>query len=246
MQRLVCWCVCGLLAGMVSCRRAGDAAAAGKEAEEQLPDVPLLVVHEGDDWQYRVMAELAKPDGTMDRRESTRGRRYLGRREPVPGKGSVDVFEVSEEGRKVELEFVEIKPDVILMRGSQSVREPQGPPMLLDKGVPLVRAGLRGGEDLPVMSLGAAGADAGAPKVTRKLRVIGRERVEVPAGSYDVIKILMTGQEGSAEQGVVELRRTIWFAPGEGIVREDKERIVQGKLLVTEQHLLLSVSRAGK
>ena len=225
---------------LASCKRHAPAAAGNAEFPN---DVPILKTKEGDVWQYRVISELHRADGTVDRREGRRSRRTLGKVEPLPGKGLVDVFEVSEDGRRMELEFVDIEPTVVRMRGSQSLRDPNAKPVVLEKGVPFVSAGLRGGEDLPEMRMAAPNAAPGAVQVTRKLRVIGRERIEVPAGNFDAIKLLMTGQEGSEKQGLIELRRTIWFAPGDGIVREDKERIFQGKLLVREEHLLVSLTR---
>ena len=228
--------------GLPGCKREQSTVAA--KAAETREDVPILRTKPGDVWEYRVISELHKADGSVERREGSRVRRTLNKSEPVPGKGMMDVFEVSEDGQKAELEFVEIEPEVVRMRGSQSLRDSRAKPTLLEKGVPLVSAGLRGGEDLPVMHMGTAKAGPDAPQVTRKLRVIGRERIEVPAGTFDAIKILMTGQEGSEKQGIIELRRTIWFAPGDGIVREDKERMFQGKLLLSEQHLLLALNRA--
>ena len=51
----------------------------------------------------------------------------------------------------------------------------------------------------------------------------------------------MTGTDGG-----VELRRTIWFAPGIGIVREEKTRYRTGKLLFRETQQLAQTSLKGR
>lgn len=240
-KRFVCSVATLLL--LAACQREKPAVKSAVESE--FPgEVPILKAKAGDLWKYRVVSELHHSNGTIDRREGTRIRRALGLQEPVAGMGKVDVFEVSDEATPLEREFVEIQPETVLMRGSLSLRDPQAKAIVLEKGVPLVKAGMRGGEDLPEMKIAGNKAAPDAPVASRKLRVIGRERVETPAGNFDTIKILMTGLEGSEAEGTVELRRTIWFAPGDGIVREDKERSIQGKTVVREEHWLVSLTRA--
>jgi hypothetical protein len=46
----------------------------------------------------------------------------------------------------------------------------------------------------------------------------------VPSGTFPSIRLLMLGMDGD-----LELRRTIGFSPGTGIVREEKTRYRRGK-----------------
>lgn len=229
------------LLALVSCRPRTESATTGAPDSAFPNDTPILKANDGDCWEYRVVSEVHKADGSVDRREGSRSRTFLGQREPIPGKGRFDTFQVAEDGKPLELEFVAIKPDSITLHGSQSLRDPQALPALLSQGVPFVRAGLRGGEDLPLIQLGDNAQDPDAAKVTRKIRVIGREQVQTTAGSFEAIRLLMTGVEGP-----FELRRTIWFAPGDGIVMEHKERYAKTKLLVSEQHELVAIKRSAK
>ena len=45
--------------------------------------------------------------------------------------------------------------------------------------------------------------------------------------------------------GDLELRRTVWFAPGPGIVREEKSRYRLDKLIFRETQELVELKRAG-
>jgi hypothetical protein len=145
---------------------------------------------------------------------------------------AVDCFEVTAPAAPVEREFVEIHDDKILMRGSMIMRPETTRPMWLDPAVPFVSAGMKAGMESPtVQTLGGA--------LQRKTQVIGRENARVPAGEFPSIRLLTTGYDGE-----LELRRTIWFAPGVGIVREEKIRYRHGKVIFKETHELTNLSRA--
>jgi len=70
----------------------------------------------------------------------------------------------------------------------------------------------------------------------RGTRVIGREKVKVPAGEFDAVRLQMFGSDGK-----VSLRKTYWFAPGKGIVREEKIREVDGKPVMIETEELVTI-----
>ncbi len=129
-----------------------------------------------------------------------------------------------------EREFVEIRDDAILLRGSMIMRPDTIQPMWFDHPVPFVVAGMKAGTDFP---------DIAAPEgsLTRKTRMVAREIIKVPAGEFPTIRLLMTGMDGE-----LELRRTIWFAPGTGIVREEKTRYRGGKVIFREDQQLTKTS----
>jgi hypothetical protein len=98
--------------------------------------------------------------------------------------------------------------------------------------VPFIIAGLRPGDKLPDVE--AVGGSR-----TRATEVVAREEITVPAGTFQTIRLLMTGEDGR-----VELRRTLWFAPGHGLVREEKSRSLAGSLLLEETSELTTLQRA--
>jgi len=207
---------------------------AGTDEATTQADIPLLPVTEGDNWRYavhlQIPAGVSSPGAAEVDVKFERVRTYMGKISPASGLPEVDCFEVTVPGSPVEREFVEIRDDVILMRGSMIMRPETTQPMWLDHPVPFVIAG---------MKPGTASPDILAPggSLYRKIRVVARERLEVPAGEFPCIRLLMSGTDG-----IVELRSTIWFSPGTGIVREEKIRHRDGKVIFQESQDLLATS----
>jgi hypothetical protein len=236
MSRLsVFFTLLSLAVGLSSCDRApklNETLPQSRAVGANQVEVPLLPVAIGDVWNYNVHLEIpedvtsagaAAVDGNHQR-----VRTYLGKISPAEGLPAVDCFQVTAPAAPVEREFVEIYDDKILMRGSMIMRPETTRPMWLDPAVPFVVAGMKAGTESPTVQ--AAGA-----ALLRKTKVIGRERVRVPAGEFPSIRLLTTGYDGE-----LELRRTIWFAPGVGIVREEKVRYRHGRLIFKELHELTS------
>lgn len=203
-------------------------------ADSARQDIPLLPVTKGDYWQYAVRLEIpqgiSSPTAAEVDENFQRTRNYLGKISPADGLPEVDCFEVLVPGSAPEREFVEIRDDSILMRGSMIMRPDTTRPMWLNHPVPFVVAGMKAGTESP---------DVAAPggSLTRKTRVVARETIKVPAGEFPAIRLLMTGMDGE-----LELRRTIWFAPGTGIVREEKTRYRGGKVIFRESQELVKTS----
>ncbi len=199
-------------------------------SEDLAGDVPLLPVTKGDNWHYQVHLEI--PAGVSSPGSSSvdvtfeKIRTYIGKVSPANGLPEVDCLEVTVPGSPAEREFVEIRDDAILMRGSMIMRPETLQPMWLDHPVPFVIAG---------MQPGTASPDIRAPggSLSRKTRVVARETIRVPAGEFPCIRLLMSGSDGA-----IELRRDIWFSPGTGIVREEKTRHRDGLLIFTEHQEL--------
>jgi hypothetical protein len=216
----------------VSCEKPATATPA-KSAEKN-PDIPILPLKKDDFWRYSVRVELPEgvtADGSAEMDVShERLRRYIGKIIPAEGLPEVDCFEVTAPNTTTEREFVTITDDKILMRGSTLVRPDVTAPLWFEPAVPFVYAGMKAGESLRELR-------AGSETRVRNLQIVAREDVTVPTGTYPSIRMLMTGMDGG-----IELRRTLWFAPGIGIVREEKVRYGGGKLLLRETHELVETS----
>lgn len=203
---------------------------------EHQADIPILPLTKGDHWIYDVHLEI--PENTtsagaaeIDSNHQLR-RTYIGKIHPADGLPLVDCFEVKAPAMPLEREFVEIYPDRVLMRGSMLMRPETTHPLWLDHPVPFVFAGMKPGTESPEVRAVAGG-------LSRKTQVVAREPVTVPAGTYPSIRLLMSGMDGE-----LELRRTIWFCPGIGIVREEKIRYRHGKLIFRETQELSRTSLA--
>lgn len=223
---------------LTACDSSKKAATLPPQAAAIQNDIPLMPVKKGDTWVYTVHleipADVTSPGAAAVDEKHSRTRTYLGKLSAAGGLPEVDCLEVVVPGSPVEREFVEIHEDRILMRGSMILRPETTRPMWLDHAVPFVFAGMKPGTESPEIQT-AGGA------LSRKTQVVGREDVTVPAGTFPSIRLLMTGMDGE-----LELRRTIWFAPGTGIVREEKARYRKGQLIFRETQALEKTSIKGR
>lgn len=209
-----------------SCHRAAKPPA----AVPQSADIPLMPVQSGDTWIYdvhlNIPEDVTSPGAAEVDENFQRTRTYLGKISPAAGLPAVDCLEVTVPGSPTEREFVDIFDDRILLRGSLILRPETTQPLWFAHPIPFIVAGMTPGTVSPEI----ATADSA---LTRTTQVIAREPVTVPAGTFPSIRLLMTGTDGR-----IELRRTIWFAPGTGIVQEEKTRYQNGKLLFRETQQL--------
>lgn len=205
------------------------------QAERDLKkaDMPILPLDAGDWWKYRVNVEV--PPGITSEGaaaveiEHDKKRVYLGKITPGEGLPEVDAFDVTVPGQPLERELVEIYEDRIMMRGSARP-DKGGKPVWLETPIPFVFAGMRPGMEMLPLSI----QDGASKRITK---VVARESVEVPAGTYPCIRLLMTGNDGQ-----LELRRTTWFSPGTGIVKEEKTRYAGEKLIFRETTSLVETN----
>lgn len=203
------------------------------------PDIPILPVTKGETWTYNVHLEIpadvtsqGAPEVNEDHR---RVRTYIGKVSPASGLPEVDCFEVAVPGAPTEREFVEILDDRVLMRGSMIMRPETTQPMWLKSPVPFVWAGMKPGTETPEI-------EAAGGSISRKTQIVAREDITVPAGTFHTVRMLTTGMDGN-----LELKRSIWFAPGVGIIREEKVRYRLGKLIFRENQELAETSvKQGK
>jgi hypothetical protein len=234
---LVLTCAAALLASACDSKESGAAPDPVTRDETALKrDMPILPVSRGDTWVYEVDLEIPEDvtsAGAAEvRTKYRRTRKYLGKLAAAAGLPETDCFEVVVTGSPDEREFVEIQDDRILIRGALIMRPETTKPLWLDPPVPFVIAGMQAGDTLP----GLQTADG---SLARNTEVIAREDVTVPAGTFSCVRLLTTGSDGD-----LELRRTIWFAPGKGIIREEKSRTRGGKTVFRETHELTGMTKA--
>lgn len=224
-----------LLLAACDSNKKSAAPATPRESALRAGDIPILPVAKGDAWIYDVRleipADVTSPGAAEVNTSHQRTRTYLGKISAAQGLPETDCFEVTVPGSPAEREFVEIHDDRILMRGSLIMRPESTKPMWLEHPVPFVIAGAKPGTSLPEFSAGGG--------LTRKVQVIAREDLTVPAGTFPCIRLLTTGRDGD-----LELRRTTWFSPGKGIIREEKTRYSGEKLLFRETQELAELKRA--
>jgi hypothetical protein len=204
--------------------------------DDNSADVPLLPVAQGDSWIYQVRLRIPAGVTSATAAEvdtSYRSvRTYLGKVSAGVGLPEVDCFEVLVPGSPKEREFVEIHPDRILTRGSLVMRLEHSASLWLEDPLTYVSAGMRAGDSLPDF----VSSDGG---IIRRTKVIGRENVTVSWGTFRCIRLLTTGCDGE-----LDLRRTIWFSPGCGIIREEKSRYRRDRLVSREVSELIECKRA--
>ncbi|MGL4398520.1 MAG: hypothetical protein ACRCXD_01515 [Luteolibacter sp.] len=226
-----------LILPLVSCDRSNGPVAVLESSAPAKSDLPLLPVTQGDVWVYhvhlRIPENVTAPGAAEVEQTHQRTRTYLGKISPAAGLPEVDCFEITVPRSPVEREFVEIHDDRILMRGSMIMRPETTRPMWLDHPVPFVIAGMKAGTETPEIQVPGG-------SLSRKTQVIGREDVTVPAGTFSSIRLLMLGTDGD-----LELRRTIWFSPGTGIVREEKTRYRLGKVIFKETQELAKMTKGS-
>lgn len=228
------------LFALASCQRdkttaAGKAPAAPPAQAEA--DIPVLPVSKGDTWIYQVKltipADVTSPGAAEVNTRHERIRTYIGKASAAEGLPETDCFEVTVPGSPTEREFVQIENDRVLMRGSLILRPETTKPMWLATPIPFVIAGMKPGTAMPEFR-----TSDGA--LTRKTEIIARETIQVPAGSYTCARLLTTGTDGD-----LELRRTVWFAFGKGIIREEKTRYRGDKLVFREVQELTSFRKGS-
>jgi hypothetical protein len=211
--------------------------ASGADLAQREKDIPLLRVRKGDTWAYAVQlnipagVNLENPEEVNREFEMTRT--YIGTHQPSPDVKEAQCFVVTIPGSPTMKEYVEIRDEVILLLGSVVEAEP---PRLLwfAKPVPFIVAGMKPGTAFPEFK-------TENEAIVRNTDVIAREDVVVPAGTFSCIRLLTTGHDSG-----VEIRKTLWYAPQHGIIREEISRYVGEKLLYRETQELVRFAKGAE
>lgn len=226
-----------------SCEKNGAASDDKPDSKEvaalKAADTPLLAVRIGDSWRYKVRVEV--PAGVTSETaaafdiEQERTRVFKGKVFVAKGLPETEAFDVATKGagQPVERELVEIHADRILMRGSTRPDVLGSEPIWLDPPVLFIKAGVRAGDSLAGVSM-----QDGAR--TRGLHVVAREKVSVPAGEYEAVRLLMSGNDGK-----FDFRRTTWFVPKVGIVKSENARYTGDNLIFRETAELVETTMGG-
>ncbi|MGJ8633129.1 MAG: TapB family protein [Luteolibacter sp.] len=221
-----------LVASTVGCRKP-DTSQNLAETETQ---PPVLSVSPGDFWNYSVERSVpagilhddspAKSDIQTLRREYLGKIHFEGRQEPV------EAFQVTGTGGIPTVqELVEIFPDRIMSLGYFRPDSGMPAPVWNPQPIPFFVASASQGQIIG--NFQTPGGKSG-----RQLKVIAHETVSVPAGDYPAVLLLLNDNEIT---GIEVLTKT-WFAPGVGIVKEEKSRFIKGKLVTREITSLVSTS----
>jgi len=227
----------GLCLVLAACKEEKAGASAGPSSVGSVPsglDVPVLKIEPGDYWTYQVRIEI--PAGVTGEQAAAvdtthqRTRTFLGKTPFLPGSPDVDCFEVIAPNSPPTREFVNIHDDRVELRGEWMMKTAESRPIVFPSPVVFFKAGLQAGDTLPMPAVGAPGSNAVSQ---RACAIIGREECVVPAGTFPSVRMLMNGLDGK-----IETRRTIWFSPGTGIVKEERIRYAEGKVIVRDTHEL--------
>lgn len=241
--------VCFSIVFLSQCKKAEEAKAAEQQQQELIKivtevkeeasaplkksDVPILSVTPGDTWVYTVtlqVPENAQSSGSpLINQTFERKRTYLGKVKPSGNRPETDCFEIEATGSPIEREFVEISDEQVKMRGSEIVGNAEALPLWMEPAVVLVQAGVQAGESLPPIKINDPRTGA---EYARQIQIVGREKVAVAGREFATIRILMSGKDGVVNP--IEMRRTIWFAPQYGIVKEEKSRFINDTLMLKE------------
>lgn len=138
---------------------------------------------------------------------------YEGKKSPKEDGEKLDVFRVERNNKVEEIEFSDVRPEAIYARGWKKEGEKPGEVFLLTKPLLMVAGVNQAGDQWEIKS----GDGETVAFFNRKFRVFGHEKVTVPAGEFDAIRMEVTGMSGKTE-----IKRTYWFAKGVGFIKEEK------------------------
>ncbi len=127
------------------------------------------------------------------------------------------------------IEWMRLAPDGLLL--GKTIDAEDGEEHFMNPPQRLLSATLRAGE--------AWDWQASDGPVSIQTRVVGPASVQVPAGSFDAVKIVldMTVQTGGAPVQVLQSR---WFVPGVGYVEEETQSVLAGHRL---SHVVLTLEK---
>lgn len=209
----------------------------------------LLTLTKGDRWDYQVTVEAPRgaqmpggegvtlketPDGMTA--SFQKSRIYLGKTTPKKDGAELDTFQMIRNGKILEFEFSDFQKNEIYALGSKDTTKKDSQVMLLSQPLLVYSSKNQPGDKWEIKS----GDGKTTPLFTRKFRIFGEEKVTVPAGVFNAIRIVMTGQSGPTE-----IKRTVWFAKGTGFVKEEKTYYSAKKRLI-HQRMELSKFTKGK
>lgn len=195
----------------------------------------------GETWTYKVLRDVP-PDTVLnddDQLASTdlpgggyrftleRKRVCLGVQTPPESDIELTAFDLSEDGIPNGREFLDISADGMIARGWKPAGKLDLKLQLLTPGVLLASPQMSGGQVWKSMGT--------SPSQEFQFRVLERTTLDLPAGSYETVRLQMnSGTESRA------VRRTLWFAENVGIVKEEILYFNERKITLRESAELIS------
>jgi len=218
------------------------ASAAAISADEAQPIWKPVV---GDSWTYQVVVEVQKGtelptsvDGQkIEELEGKTRASYIQTHvyhglKPMKQDGpEAHAFYVSNGDQLEEIEYMNITDDAVEAAGSK--QEGTKPLALkpLSKPIPLVRSEWKGGEGFPFKVDLVVGKQK--IKFVRKYKVLGWETLETKAGKFKALHVQVTGMNGP-----MEIKRSYWFTPGTGFIKEVKKYYLEDKIVFSQTRVL--------
>ncbi|MFK7911286.1 MAG: hypothetical protein AB8F34_11900 [Akkermansiaceae bacterium] len=220
-------------------------------AQALAEDKPIWKPAVGDSWSYRVAVtvqegtelpkdipgqKIEKFDGktraTYLQEMVYRGLQPLGEAKDGEAVTTGHAFTISVGGTLVETQFNAISDTAIDALGVQPAGKELKP---LSKPIPLVGSGWKGGEAFPFMM--EFPVDGKNVRMVRKFKVIGWETLETKAGKFKALHVQVTGLNGQ-----MEIKRSYWFTPGTGFIKEVKKYYVGERTILTQTRVLEKMS----
>lgn len=229
--------VSAIFGGLTGCKKALPPPVEERKKEIS-EDVPVMgAMNPGHRWVYRITLENPEDTRTGSPLKASfeRSRTYVGKVDPGNGESATDCFEVNAKDAMTLREFVTISDEAVHVKGQANVDKDgkQINLVWLQSPIPFFRAGLTAGDSMPLAVFNKQ------EDLWRVTRVIGREKVTVPAGDFQAVRLQMFGKDGE-----ISLRKTYWFAPKVGLVKEEKVREVGGKPVFSEVEELIRIEPA--
>ena len=227
--------ITGILVLVVTgCKQWRDSDPAGLNPANpgNIPQIAYFTPVPGEVWKYRVHKEipielrLSEADASLRPQRTDNAhlitfeqvRTCTGKREISRLGKNLTTIAISENGKTLGEELYQIGPEGILSWGwiPANVTEEDAP--LLDEGVTIASPSMEPGQ-----SWQSFGRDSENPFL---FRVIEREQITVPAGSFRAIRIQITSRKitphpASGETHITHLKRSLWLAEEVGVIRED-------------------------
>ena len=204
----------------------------------------------GDSWTYQVVVDvkegselpadvanqrIEKLDGKL-RAFYTQTSVYKGVMEMKEGGAKAHAFYVSNGDVLEQIEYLDIEKTTISARGVKQEGKTPKPVMVLSKSIPLVSLDWKGGEAFPFMMNHVVGDKK--VRLVRKFKVLGWETLETKAGKFKALHVQVTGMNGP-----VELKRSYWFTPRVGFIKEVKKYYLGDEVFFTQRRVLEKYSK---
>jgi len=211
-------------------------------AEEEKPIWSPAV---GDSWTYSVTVEVQEGSQLPDDVEGQKIEKLEGKQratfiqtnvykgpQPISKDGpEFHAFYVFNGKELEEIQYMKITDTSVEAAAVKQEGSKPQPVLPLSKPIPLIMSSWKGGEGFPFMM----DHEMGGRKIrmVRKFKVLGWETLETKAGKFNAMHVQVTGKNGA-----IELKRSYWFAPRVGFIKEVKKYYAGDKTILTQIRVL--------